>query len=197
MASNKVVKKIITPYAIMALSIFAATSGFVATAAAKSIKNEQNPKEKKTLAMSASATIAVFALCLVFQRLSVENNVRKYNILFAPKYVNDFINRNPELKMFAPVLNNPRAMNNIANMTANCLTDKEIERVIEIFHESQQYKSSVDHAKKIRIAQTKITQLLKEHALAYPEFMDQMRIAIARADYMYIAPTMPTVVYSR
>ena len=154
------------------------------------------PKEDKALSFSLSVLFAIFGACfLAIPIADAYSSDYEFASHVAREYLKKEIQEHPELKTFEKVLHNPRALRSVATMISNHLRPSEQKLVMKAIDEMISTKTRTT-AEKIAItkqAHAKIVKIIQEHASVYPEFIDEVLVAMAHADTIYVMPAQQRV----
>ncbi len=188
MTTNKIINKRLLPKTlitgILTLVLLApATYGAV---------NEIKQQQANTIGLLVGAMAIFIILALLYtQRIEAYENHYKAASRIARKYLKQQAQTRPELKQFEAVLNNPRALKAVATMISNSMTESETKQISHIIFELSQYyyKTKKDTFVALKDAEDEIIKIVNEHASVHPEFIQEVMIAMARADSTYVVPT--------
>jgi hypothetical protein len=100
----------------------------------------------------------------------------------------------PEIKEFESVLNNKKALKSVATMISNSLRPSEQERVLYISNEllRKTQNTAITRQEKVMLtknAYSEIIKIIKEHAAVHPDFINEIYVAMARAETTFVIPT--------
>ena len=193
MTKNKIMQTFLTPYYVTTLSILGIMITSGALLAERDSKRLPVQEYKQNVTWQI-VVIAVFAMFLMFERFRIGASMNRFAKTLTRSYLKDVLKDNSDFEMFSTLLNDPRAMVNVATVIANSLSPEERKRIEKILAEVKSYKTKQEHVGQIKKAFDQVLGVIKEHAALHPEFVSQLYIAMARADSVY---AMPTQIYTR
>ena len=192
---NKIISKRLLPVTIfvsLVIPAMFATFGYMVNDETKGRPFEANDKE-----FIALYTILT-AICAGLLLLTIVDE-RKSNYEFASRVAREYLKNemmeHPEMKAFEKVLRNPRAIRSIATMISNSLRESERKIVISAINEmiKTETKTREEKIAAVKKAQAKIVKVIQEHASTDHNFINEVYVAMARADTMYVVPTQQLV----
>ena len=139
--------------------------------------------------MDALAVMFII-ICLFMAYYSasiIPNSANKKVNNIALKYLKEKIRQNPDLKSYEYLLNNQKAMQIIVNALSEEFGEAEIKRIVEIAKNTDKNNSKSDFEEKEIFAkiEQEILNLVKEHELKDPEFINKILLQLSRASYAY------------
>lgn len=196
MTKNKIMQTFLTPYYVTTLSILGIMITSGALLAERDYKRLPAQEYKQNVTWQI-LVIAVFAMFLALERFRIGAAMNRFAKTLTRSYLQDVLKNNSDLEMFSALLDNPKAIVNIATVITNSLSPEERKRIEKILAEVKSYKTKQEHVGQIKKAFDQVLGVIKEHAAMHPEFINQLRIAMARADSVYAMPTQIYTPYTR
>ena len=191
MTRNKIISKRSLPGVVL-IGTCAIISACLFTHTVKEeIMSKYDNWQDKALSISTLAFVVVLGTILLSCPI-VESYKNDYK--FASHSAREFLKQamkdNPEIKDFANIFNNPKALRSVATMISNSLLPSEEKRVLTAIAEMQQYvyRTKAEEVAAAKQAHAKIVKVIQEHAAIHPDFINEVYAAMAYADNTYVVP---------
>lgn len=181
MQRNKIVSKKVRPR-LLALSaavvvMLICVAVFNKKATLLEQKHQATEKPVRVFNIVVASFIAYFITCSL---IPLYRNANKFASESATKYLEKLMMKNPELKQYKSVLQNPNAMTKIATKISNELRESEQKRILELVNKIE-LDSTEEQIEKIH---DEIAKVIEEHSVVHPEFLDHVYGYLVNADYM-------------
>ena len=201
--NNKVINKIVLPKA-MALCLLL---GMATTASVYITQSEAAQKAGNIRKQDIWLMVPIIALMVIFFYLELLSDYKrgeKYLMPVVRKYLKEEIKNVPVMKLYEQILDNHEAMLGLSALAFNSLRPSERKEVAQIILNSYNRSRNIEkysayesvskynafesvslRRKEIRKiydeTQGKIIAIIKAHASAHPEFIDDICVAMAKA----------------
>lgn len=189
--NNKVINSVLLPKVLLPIVLIALTTSVGVYVAQEKISTAVHTKKPGAW---LTGIVAALIVCICMDVYSDYKKSEKFASLIARKYLKNEIKKQPELKQFQKILNDPKAMQNISSLIFNSLRPSERKCVAQIILDMRQklkndrkynlnYTESLINIKKLlNNARDEIVSVLQEHASVHPEFMRDIYSAMVSAD---------------
>lgn len=189
--NNKVINKVLLPkaLALVILITFASGAGFYVT---------QDPSKPNTSIVKPDMLlIGLVALLVIFACMDVYSDYKKGEkiaSLITRRYLKNEMENYPELKQFEKVIYDSKAIKNISALIFNSLRPSErkvvAQIVLDAYRDLKEQKhldpdervSLKDMQNFLKDTRDKVIPIIKGHAMAHPEFIDNIYSAMASAN---------------
>ena len=197
--SNPIVKKYLKNACVITAAVTTVTVGTLGFA----VNNRINEAKKATVdlqdqklgeALGLCSIIMIFASFFCFSAVSVmKKHYDKYSVKLTYKYLKNVLSKNPEMRIYSHILNNPKALLHIADTVAGELDEKTQQKIIDIiYQESGSVHSDRQYISNVHSVQNKVMKVLEDYMIAHPEFRTKVRAFITKAGNNQTYITKPT-----
>ena len=191
---NKIAIKAILPELVLTFALSAVTLGAGVYTANKTVKTTgQITTHDKWL-----LTLMAFMLFYIYLDTYCRyRKVKNFSAHVARKYLRKSMKDMPEMKIFGNLLDNPKAMKNIATLIFNSLRPSEQKLVKNIVSDTlagiKKYEKCYLEDEQLEFickklfvkASGDITKIIQEHASVHPEFIQNIYKSMAHTDMIY------------
>lgn len=196
---NKLLNKYLLPSYVAAVLFvcMAGTATFIAAAEGKTVK--ENP-EKEDLVDRAKTTSFICLLIVVISLIMAVFSGVKYPLVINEKtkfltrhYLHDVFVNHPELKQYRFILEDPKAMKEIAALVCNGLSESEQKEILNLVSTELSKVNHLNRKSKLRELENDIIAIVNKHTAKNPEHMNKVLLAIASTTKPDIAETAQKV----
>lgn len=174
--SNPIVKKYLKNACVITAAVTTVTVGTLGLA----VNNRINEAKKATVdlqdqklgnALGLCSIILIFASLFCGSAVSLmKKHYDKYSVKLTYKYLKNVLYKNPEMRIYSHILNNPKALLYIADTVAGELDEKTQQKIIDIiYQESGSVHSDRQYISNVHSVQNKVMKVLEDYMIANPE----------------------------
>lgn len=189
---NKVLSKFLLPYYITG-AIFFTLGGASATLVKENsvlrkiiVDNDIHTPSNRTNYFLCAVLVILCATMGGLSAIVVPKKAHKRTEKLTKQYLKIVLAKNPEIRAYSDILNDPKSVQQIATVICNGL-DKDSQKAI--FHIlNKTFENSDNSPTDIERAEKQIISIVQNYAHSHPEYLQSIKYAITKSFQAYVMP---------